>query len=659
MKEEAKNLKRIELLKTKLLKKIILPKIPILLQNDITFNSSKRLLPINIINTSRKLKKKVNLKQYRISENSKDNHLMLNKLMKIKNINLIKSQKSFAQMAKEVAEKNMTHYLSGYYDIFGDEKFMQDESESDNYNDNNESGENSSNEKNNENALSMRPSYNTKKLKRNYSQDFITVRNKILKDEDKIKQYESILFNNKLNKVNIKIQDKSYKDLLSSCDAISQNRLVYNNIMKNYKGTMISQYAKTINKLNPIIRIHEKNINQNIKIFPSITKAIEINDKNDYYYNDDEDALDSQNDNLENMKKKLNENLFKKPIANKRLRLYALKNSYQYPAKNFPGSLSEFSITQDKLDCIIYGGHNSGKYSNIWRFNSLELSWEVIKPQGNNVFSRYAHTAVLNSGNLYIYGGVYNNIKSFADLVIFNLETKQWTSPLINTKYISGSRKNHVACSVGNCMFVHGGTDEDGEYLNDCFLLNYQPLQWKIPLIQKTKVKTPCLAYHSCCLILPAELREESSFTITQKIPEERLKGINIKELGIYIFGGKISKAGNLNKNLYVLKIGGKNLEWIILNTIGMPPKRRYGASMSYYETGNLLIIHGGRHNAKMNFALNDTFILDLYSLNWMQVDYLKPYIKAYDILIKVNQWLKDFFISHLLIIIAFMFLEG
>ena len=43
---------------------------------------------------------------------------------------------------------------------------------------------------------------------------------------------------------------------------------------------------------------------------------------------------------------------------------------------------------------------------------------------------------------------------------------------------------------------------------------------------------------------------------------------------------------------------------------------------MTFYEAGNLLIIHGGRTNAKVNFAFNDTFILDLYSLNWMKVDY-------------------------------------
>ena len=623
MNESKKIPGKLKLLKVKLLKKTNLPKIPILLQNDIAVNNSTRILSKSNFNGLKKFKTKLNLKKINIKEDSKiNNNHMLNKLLKLNNNNFLNNQKSLAQLAKEIAEKNMTHYLSGYYDIFGGENKMENESNSDDYNNNDDSEENSFNEKESKGTLSMRHPLKTKKLKKNYSQDFITVRNRILKDEDKIKQYEKILLNNKINKVSIQVKEKDYKNILSSYNAVSQNRLIYNNIMENYKGTMISQYAKTIGKLNPIIKIHENNIKQNIKIFPSITKTIEYSDKSDYYYNDDGSVMDSQNDNLETIQSKLNPKFFDKSLLFKRNRMYVLKNSYQYPFKNFPGSLSEFSITQDKNDCILFGGHNSGKNPNIWQFNSSDLSWNVIKAEGIQINSRYGHTAIIKSGNLYVYGGVYNQSKTFANLEIFNFETKKWISPIFNTKYIVPLRKNHVACSVGSCMFIHGGIDEEENYLNDCYLLNYQPLQWKIPSIMKSEIKIPTLAYHSCCFICPVEIREDPSFTIYKIIPEEKMKLINIKEIGIYIFGGKISSTGSLNKNLYVLKIGGGDLELIKLNTFGAPPKRRYGASMSFYEAGNLLIIHGGRQNSKINFAFNDTFILDLYSLNWMKVEY-------------------------------------
>ena len=53
---------------------------------------------------------------------------------------------------------------------------------------------------------------------------------------------------------------------------------------------------------------------------------------------------------------------------------------------------------------------------------------------------------------------------------------------------------------------------------------------------KKNKNKIPCLAYHSCCLVIPTELKEDPSFTIYKRIPEVKLKTINVKELGLYIF---------------------------------------------------------------------------------------------------------------------------
>jgi hypothetical protein len=145
-------------------------------------------------------------------------------------------------------------------------------------------------------------------------------------------------------------------------------------------------------------------------------------------------------------------------------------------------------------------------------------------------------------------------------------------------------------------------------------------LEWFTPIIAK-KVKMPTIAYHSCCLVVPKEIRDNSTFSI-YNFPNFS-KMTHIKEKGLYIFGGKISKSGILNKNLYVLKIGQKPLEWMILKTKGISPSKRYATSMSYYENGNMLIIHGGRNNyGNYDYILNDTFILNLHSLNWMKVEY-------------------------------------
>ena len=586
----------------------------------------------NNLNRSRKLKTKLNLKKIRIRDNSnRSQDLFITKLKEMKKNNSMRNQKSLGQIAKEMAEQSMSKYLNGNYDFPEEEEEEEEKNESENQSENEENynnkeekkeKENISKEKDVEKTSSKRNAPEEKKLTKNYSQDFINLRKGKLGDDKILNQYERYLIKNRLNKISIKIKNKNYQDMLNSYSAMSQNKLIYDNIIRNYKEAMISQYASKVSEFDHLYKMNEKNKKQNIKIFAKLTKSIENNNRTNYLEFDDEESQDSQNDNLENsLQNRTNKSLNEKLFSKKKNRLYLLKNNLRYPFKNFPGSLSEFTIAHEEKNIILFGGHNSRKNPNIWKFNSSNVSWNIIKAEDTPMGTRYGHTAILKKGNLYIYGGVYPQYKTFANIEIFNLETKRWTSPAFKTKYNVILRRNHVACSITNCMFVHGGINEKGEYLNDCYLLNYQPLVWKILRIKKSRIATPTLAYHCCCLVLPRDLKEDRTFTIYKRIALEKLKSLNIKEFGIYIFGGKISET-QLNQNLYVLKIGGKNLEWAILNTKGIPPKPRFGASMSHYENGNVLIIHGGRNNSKENFVFNDTFILDLFSLNWMKIDY-------------------------------------
>ena len=58
------------------------------------------------------------------------------------------------------------------------------------------------------------------------------------------------------------------------------------------------------------------------------------------------------------------------------------------------------------------------------------------------------------------------------------------------------------------------------------------------------------------------------------------------------------------------------------MDTIGAPPAPRYGHTMNFFEEGNYLIIHGGRSD-KMNDSIfyNDTYLLELSRLQWINVD--------------------------------------
>ena len=67
--------------------------------------------------------------------------------------------------------------------------------------------------------------------------------------------------------------------------------------------------------------------------------------------------------------------------------------------------------------------------------------------------------------------------------------------------------------------------------------------------------------------------------------------------------------------------MGRKPLEWIKVETKGKPPIPRYAHSMNFYERGNYVIIHGGRNDTCVdNSSLNDTFLLNLENLEWIEV---------------------------------------
>ena len=173
-------------------------------------------------------------------------------------------------------------------------------------------------------------------------------------------------------------------------------------------------------------------------------------------------------------------------------------------------------------------------------------------------------------------------------------------------------------------MFIHGGISSDGEYLNDCYLLNLNPYKW-LKISFKNYFDSPFLAYHSCCLVVPSEIKNNIRFNI-YKYPEsnsERKVFSRILEKGLYVFGGKSSNEKGALGALRILRIGKKQLEWVTVEAGGKPPKPRYCCSMNFFEDGNYLIIHGGRNEINGDdIALNDTYVLELYKMEWLKVDF-------------------------------------
>ena len=73
---------------------------------------------------------------------------------------------------------------------------------------------------------------------------------------------------------------------------------------------------------------------------------------------------------------------------------------------------------------------------------------------------------------MYSFGGKLILGKNLGDLEIFNLDTRNWSFPKLETDNKPELRKNHIACCIGNQMFIHGGINDKEIYLNDSYLLS-------------------------------------------------------------------------------------------------------------------------------------------------------------------------------------------
>ena len=77
------------------------------------------------------------------------------------------------------------------------------------------------------------------------------------------------------------------------------------------------------------------------------------------------------------------------------------------------------------------------------------------------------------------------------------------------------------------------------------------------------------------------------------------------------------------NNDMRLMKVGHGPKEWIVLDVAGTPPDPRYFHSMDYFESNNMIVIFGGRKECKIkseNFTLNDVWLIDLKSLEWINL---------------------------------------
>ena len=422
---------------------------------------------------------------------------------------------------------------------------------------------------------------------------------------------------NEQSRLKVTIPDQEYPNPFQSLGVIKANRHLYDEISKDFLYRQSDLFNKKIIDIQKY-----KNKFGSVKIQKTTVSA--SNNKGLY----DIPVID-----LTDKKDKHKENIGLMHILpqNGILRLFTY---YKYPNKNFPEGREQFSLFSKGNEILISGGITINmKTLTIWSLNLEKLEWDKININGYS-YNRYGHTGIFYQNKIYFFGGKikYQKNSMTCGLEVFSFTDNQFSTPSVG-KLNPEPRRNHIAELVGNQIFIHGGITNSNEVLNDSFILNLNPLKWMTTIINKY-TPGPNLYGHTSSIVIPQYILKNHKFSIYSypNIEPGRVNSL-IKEKGIYIFGGKSKEEGGISNQLWILVTGKKPLEWIQPNTKGKPPSPRYFHSMSFYERGNFLIIHGGRNDSLSdNIALNDTFLFDLENFDWLRVE-LYSGIKEFKVL--------------------------
>ena len=447
--------------------------------------------------------------------------------------------------------------------------------------------------------------------KKNENEKYIKKSDKLL--VKKIYNLNKTLTTNELSSRNedsnfrISIIQKEFPNPYQSLGIIKHNYHIFNQISKNFLTRQSNLFSEQIN-----------NFQKNQNIFNKKMPMLHISGATSFSKQHFEIPVV---DLTEDKDKKIDDDIALLPYLGNGLRLFAY---YRYPNKNFPEGKEQFSIFTKDKDIIITGGLSAYmKNFSVWNLNLEKLEWQNIKLKHNSN-NRFGHTAVIFQNKLYIFGGrtKFGNGFVSPDLEIISLIDGEFCEMEPEGTLTPEPRKNHICELVNNQMLIYGGISEKNEILNDCYYLNLStPFQWFQCSISYNN-PLPKLYGHTSSLVLPKEFYYSYLKLSIYTYPEIEYVNSRLKEIGIYIFGGKSKDENGLSNKLFVIKLGQKPLKWNIIDAKGKPPSPRYFHSMNYYEKGNILIIHGGRNDTiSETNALSDTYIFDLENQEYTQVE--------------------------------------
>ena len=478
-----------------------------------------------------------------------------------------------------------------------------------------------------------------------------------LLEKDQIRKFFKLKNSNNKQNINITSHEtkygKEYLDPFNSKQVLNLYNDIFHKVNNIRLGVQYEQFQKKINELSK--RKYLINLMPKIRIARLTSSITNINSKISK-------PLSGKIIKTSKTSKLIIE---KKPTPIRKLPLmkYQIRQPFDklkndiviFPSNIFtqyhPSSRGQFSLcTSENGRIYIFGGLQSKSFSELWicqikkksmlnhknsLFGYLEqenefLTWEKIKKikEDECPLPRYGHSMTYYRDFIYIFGG--NVMESSLirnreeNITIYDIKKEIYYYPkCLNYKNIQW-RRNHIGIGIGNTILIHGGINDEGDYLDDLWLFECLKYKWT-KLSYRSLIKIPKNAFHSGVLVIKnQDLLFHNDLNI-YKFPEGSIsknKGNKIKIEGIYIFGG-IEKDGTFYSNLWLIRIGVKPVDIINVPTKGKVPPPRILCGMTFFSPLNILVIYGGKNKfISKTQILDDIWLFDVESLTWISPIY-------------------------------------
>ncbi|KAF9624547.1 hypothetical protein IFM89_011721 [Coptis chinensis] len=132
----------------------------------------------------------------------------------------------------------------------------------------------------------------------------------------------------------------------------------------------------------------------------------------------------------------------------------------------------------------VFGGYGKDncQTNDVYVFDTSRQTWSKPMVKGNPPSPRDSHTCTTVGNNLFVFGGT-DGIEPLKDLHIFDTSSNTWISPSLGGEG-PDAREGHSAALIGKHLFIFGGCgkspDNSNEvYYNDLYILDTETVVWR------------------------------------------------------------------------------------------------------------------------------------------------------------------------------------